>query len=83
VNGLALNSPSFLNLTFQYWLTNPTLADVDARNLYGTNANSPSPYGRTYTHPAVIPAGVDSHGEIIQLTAAASCPVLLLPWIPT
>jgi hypothetical protein len=68
VNGLALNSPSFLNLTFQYWLTNPTLADVDARNLYGTNANSPSPYGRTYTHPAVIPAGVDSHGEIIQLT---------------
>jgi hypothetical protein len=66
VNGLALNSPSFLNLEFEFYASGAPLTDVSALNLYGTNWQSPSPYGRTYTHPAVIPAGVDSHGEIIQ-----------------
>jgi hypothetical protein len=66
VNGLAANSPSQLNLFFAtYNLSAPT-NEVEAANLYGTSANIAPPYGLTYTHPAIIPVGVDSHGEIKQ-----------------
>lgn len=66
VNGLALNSPSFLNLNFAFYASGAPLTDVSALNLYGTDWKSPAPFGRTYTNPAITPAGVDSHGEIIQ-----------------
>jgi outer membrane receptor protein involved in Fe transport len=65
VNGLALNSPSYLNLSFSVFNPPGPTSDVDVNNLYGTNWQSPSPYGRTYTHPNIVPTGVDSHGEII------------------
>jgi hypothetical protein len=66
VSGLASNSPSQLNLSFNTNSTTFPTNDVDVLNLYGTNANSAPPYGRTYTHPAIVPAGVDSHGEVKQ-----------------
>ena len=67
VNGLALNSPSYLNLSFNvFGPTGAPTDDVDVRNLYGTNWQSPSPFGRTYSFPTITPVGVDSHGEIEQ-----------------
>ena len=64
VNGLEINSPSYLNLAFGY--TNPSpLNDVDPRNFYGTNWQSPAPFGNTYSFPSIVPTGVDSHGEVI------------------
>jgi hypothetical protein len=60
VIGLADNTPSQLNLHFQLF---SSLGDVDPRNMFGTNANAPAPYGRTYTHPQIITDGFDSHGE--------------------
>ena len=73
VNGLAYNSPGYLNLNFS--AANPPgspLLDVDVRNLYGTNWQLAPPFGRTYTHP-VIPAGtVDSHGELCNNAGCTS-----------
>jgi hypothetical protein len=66
VNGLALNSPSYLNLSFNTSSTTFPTKDVDTRNFYGTNYKSPSPYGRTYSYPTITPVGVDSHGEVEQ-----------------
>jgi hypothetical protein len=64
VSGLSVNSPSYLNLSFGY--TNPApLNVVDPRNFYGTNWQSPAPFGDTYSYPSIVPSGVDSHGEII------------------
>ena len=64
VSGLSINSPSYLNLAFGY--TNPApLNDVDPRNFYGTNAQSPAPFGNTYSFPSIAPSGVDSHGEVV------------------
>ncbi|HEY1902776.1 MAG TPA: carboxypeptidase regulatory-like domain-containing protein [Terracidiphilus sp.] len=64
VNGLEINSPSYLNLAFGY--SNPSpLNDVDPRNFYGTNWQSPAPFGNTYSFPSIVPTGVDSHGEVI------------------
>lgn len=64
VNGLAGNTPGQLSLSFNTGnpVGTPT-ADVDSRNLYGTNANIGPPYGRTYTHPLIVTDGFDSHNE--------------------
>lgn len=66
VNGLASNSPNQLNLSFATYNSSAPTNEVEAANLYGTNANIAPPYGRTYTNPAITPVGVDSHGEIEQ-----------------
>ena len=63
-NGLAINSPSYLNLSFCATCIAP-LNVVDPRNYYGTDAGAPAPFGNTYQFPAIVPAGVDSHGEVI------------------
>jgi hypothetical protein len=63
-SGLAINSPSYLNLAFCALCIAP-LNVVDPRNYYGTNYQSPAPFGMTYQFPAIVPAGVDSHGEVI------------------
>jgi hypothetical protein len=64
VSGLSINSPSYLNLSFGY--SNPApLNIVDPRNFYGTDWTKPAPFGNTYSFPAISPAGVDSHGEVI------------------
>ena len=63
-NGLAINSPSYLNLTFCYTCIAP-LNDADPRNYYGTNWQSPAPFGMTYQYPTITPAGIDEHGEVI------------------
>jgi TonB dependent receptor len=63
-SGLETNSPSYLNLSFGY--TNPApLNDVDPRNFYGQNWQSPPPWGETYSFPSITPSGVDSHGEVL------------------
>jgi hypothetical protein len=64
IGSIATNSPGYLNLAFGY--TNPApLNDVDPRNFYGTNWQSPPPFGETFSHPSITPTGVDSHGEVI------------------
>jgi hypothetical protein len=65
IGGLTSNSPSLLNESWGF--TNPApLNDVDVRNYYGvTNWKGQPPWGQTYTHPSIVPAGVDSHGEVI------------------
>jgi Carboxypeptidase regulatory-like domain len=64
--GLAVNSPSYLNLTFCYTCIAP-LNDADPRNYYGTNYQAPAPFGMTYQFPAITPAGVDEHGQVILI----------------
>jgi hypothetical protein len=63
-SGLAINSPSYLNLTFCALCVAP-LNVADPRNYYGTDWKSPAPFGNTYQFPAIVPAGVDAHGEVI------------------
>jgi hypothetical protein len=65
IGGLTSNSPSLLNESFGF--TNPApLNNVDVRNYYGvTTWTGAPPWGQTYTHPAIVPSGVDSHGEVI------------------
>ena len=63
-SGLAINSPSYLNLTFCATCIAP-LNDADPRNYYGTNWQAAAPFGMTYQFPAITPAGVDQHGQII------------------
>jgi hypothetical protein len=64
VSGLETNSPSYLNLNFGY--TNPApLNVVNPRNYYGTDANSPPPFGDTFSYPSIVPVGHDSHGEVL------------------
>jgi outer membrane receptor protein involved in Fe transport len=64
VSGLSINSPSYLNLSFGY--SNPApLNIVDPRNFYGTDWTKPAPFGNTYSFPAIVPTGVDKHGEVI------------------
>jgi hypothetical protein len=72
VSGSALtsNSPSQINLSFSAWNATFPTDDVDILNLFGTNANSAPPYGRTYTHPGIPVFGDDTHGE---LCANAGC----------
>jgi hypothetical protein len=64
IGGLAINSPSYLNLTFCALCIAP-LNDADPRNYYGTDPNAPAPFGMTYQYPAITPTGIDSHGEVI------------------
>jgi hypothetical protein len=65
VAGLTSNSPSTLSLTYATYNPAP-LNDVDPNNYYGvTGWQSPPPWGETYSHPAIKPTGVDSHGEVI------------------
>jgi hypothetical protein len=65
VGGITSNSPSYLNTSFSVNSAAP-LNDVDPRNFYGlTNWKNAPPWGETYTHPAIVPAGVDSHGEVL------------------
>jgi hypothetical protein len=64
VNGLSINSPSYLNLAFCATCIAP-LNVADPRNYYGTDWTAPAPFGMTYQFPAIVPAGVDSHGEVI------------------
>jgi hypothetical protein len=64
IGGLAVNSPSYLNLTFCALCVAP-LNIADPRNYYGTDAKAPAPFGQTYTHPEIVPIGVDDHGEVI------------------
>ena len=64
VNGLSINSPSYLNLAFCYLCVAP-LNVVDPRNYYGSNWQAPAPFGNTYSFPTITPTGVDSHGEVI------------------
>ena len=64
IGGLAINSPSYLNLTFCATCVAP-LNVADPRNYYGSDATAPAPFGQDYTHPAITPTGVDAHGEVI------------------
>lgn len=63
-SGLSINSPSYLNLAFCATCIAP-LNVVDPRNYYGTDWTAPAPFGMTYQFPAIVPAGVDPHGEVI------------------
>ena len=63
-SGLAINSPSYLNLTFCYTCIAP-LNDADPRNYYGTDYTAAPPFGMTYSYPAITPAGIDQHGQVI------------------
>ena len=76
IGGITSNSPSYLSTSFCDGCAG-LLGDVDPRNFYGVTSwtNAP-PWGETYTHPAIVPAGVDKYGEVLTSNGSGGTAVV-------